>query len=418
MMRGGANLPLVSSYNRGVVLDTIRTSGELSRVELAGMTGLTAPSVSNIVRRLMAEGYVVEAGQSASTGGKPRTLLRVNPWAGFAVGVQVDAEATTSVLVDLAGEVLERRSRRGGHRSAPATVMARIAADVEDLVAQAGVERRLVIGVGVAVPGPIDHHRGVVLTPPNLPAWHDVALRDQLEELLPGLPVLVDNDATVAVMGERWVGGADAATNFACIYMGAGIGAGIFVDGQVYRGSSSNAGEIGHISLDVDGEECFCGNRGCLELFAAPRSIVAAARRHASDFPGADTALQLSPSGRGVRADHARIARAASAGVPYAVEAIERSARYLALGVVTLVNLFDLELLVLAGQGFAHVGERYVAAVRRELATRSFARANHDVQVRLSPIADDVGAVGAASMVLHSEFAPQMHDLRSLGRHA
>jgi predicted NBD/HSP70 family sugar kinase len=119
-----------------------------------------------------------------------------------------------------------------------------------------------------------------------------------------------------------------------------------------------------------------------------------------------------------VRADHARITRAASAGVPYAVEAVERSARYLALGVVTLVNLFDLELLVLAGQGFAHVGERYVAAVRRELTTRSFARADHDVQVRLSPIADDVGAVGAASMVLHSEFAPQMHDLRSLPRNA
>ncbi len=93
--------------------------------------------------------------------------------------------------------------------------------------------------------------------------------------------------------------------------------------------------------------------------------------------------------------------------------AIERAARYLALGTVTLVNLFDLELVVLAGHGFAHAGERYVSAVRRELASRSFARANHDVEVRLSPIADDVGAVGAASMVLHSQFAPQMLDLRS-----
>ena len=110
----------------------------------------------------------------------------MNPWAGFAVGVQVDAEATTSVVVDLAGTVLERTSRRGGHRSPPATVIARIAADVEDLVAHAGVDRRLVTGVGVAVPGPIDHHRGMVLTPPNLPAWHDVALRTGWRSCSPG----------------------------------------------------------------------------------------------------------------------------------------------------------------------------------------------------------------------------------------
>ena len=413
-MRGGANLPLVGSYNRGVVLEAIRTRGALSRVELAGLTGLTAPTVTNIVRRLMAEGYVVEAGQGQPTAGKPRTLLRLKPGAGFAIGVQVDAEATTSVLTDLTGTVLDRSRRRGGHRSAPGTAIARIAADVDLLVGRAGVERHQVIGVGVAVPGPIDHRRGLVLSPPHLPAWHDVPLRDRLAELLPGLPVLVDNDATVAAMGERWVGGADAAENFACVYMGAGIGAGIFVGGQVYRGSSSNAGEIGHVSLDVDGDECFCGNRGCLELFAAPRTVVATAHQHVRDVPADGVGLHLSATGRGIRADHARIARAASAGVPYAVEAIERAARYLALGTVTLVNLFDLELVVLAGHGFAHVGERYVFAVRRELASRSFARANHAVEVRLSPIVDDVGAVGAASMVLHSQFAPQMLGLRSL----
>jgi predicted NBD/HSP70 family sugar kinase len=133
---------------------------------------------------------------------------------------------------------------------------------------------------------------------------------------------------------ERWVGGADAAENFACVYTGAGVG------------------------------------------------------------------LHLSATGRGIRADHARIARSASAGVLYAVSGIEPVARYLALGSVTLVNLLDLEVVVLAGHGFAHAGERYVSAVRRELASRSFGRANHDVEVRLSPIADDVGAVGAASMGL------------------
>jgi predicted NBD/HSP70 family sugar kinase len=407
-MRGGSNLPAVGSYNRSVLLAAIRDAGLASRVDLVAATGLTAPTVGRIVRGLIDDGLVTEVGPGDSRGGKPRTMLRLESGARTAVGVHVDPEATTYVVTDLSGKVLarSRRVHRGRRRSAgrdhevEADVQPDVELlgdDIEALIAQREPDWGEVLGVGVATPGPIDFRAGVVLTPPNLPGWHRLPLRDRLADRL-GLPVLLDNDATVAALGEQWVGSASSVRNFAVIYLGTGIGSGIMIDGQPYRGSSSNAGEIGHVSLDVEGPECFCGNRGCLELYSAPRVIVAEALERLTEHP--DSPLRL--RGLSVSADHARICAAARAGDPYAASLVQRSARYLALGAVTLVNVLDLELVVLAGPGFDGVGPLYVEAMRTELDRRALVRSRHPVEVRLSPIAQDVVAVGAASLVMHS----------------
>ncbi len=407
-MRGGANLPLVSSYNRGVILEAIRAAGPVSRVELSGITGLTPPTVSNIVRRLMEHGLVVEAGQGPSTGGKPRTLLRLNPSARYAVGVQLGAEAIRYVVTDLSGTTVARVRRPGAGPAGPMSVVDRIAAETKALLEQAEIDAARVIGVGVASPGPLDHDRGVILAPPHLAHWHEFPLRDELHAAV-GYPVLVDNDANAAAMGENWLGSAGAARNFACIYMGVGIGSGVFVDGHLHRGASSNAGEIGHISIDADGPECHCGNRGCVELYSSPRAVVNAARADA------DVArrLGLSAERRSVLADFAQICQAAEEGDRYAAELLQRSADQLALAVLTLVNVLDLEQVVLTGQGFTAAGSVYVDTINEVLARAAFARRAHRVTARLSPIAEDVAAVGAASLVLHSEFAPQMLGLRA-----
>jgi predicted NBD/HSP70 family sugar kinase len=369
------------------------------------VVGLTAPTVSNIVRRLIGDDLVVEAGQGPSTGGKPRTMLRLNPAARYAVGVQLDPDVINYVVTDLGGDVVARLRRRGAGRRSPAEVVASVAAEVAALVAKERIAPERIVGLGVASPGPLQHEAGVILSPPNLPRWHGVPLRDMLRAAT-GYPVLIDNDATAAAVAERWQGGAAAVPNFACIYLGAGLGSGIVVNGGVHRGSSSNAGEVGHISVNVDGEPCHCGNRGCVELYCAPRSVVAAARRHLADNPGSQ--LRLPARSRGTHADYLRICAAALGGEPFAGALIRRAARHLAVAVVSLVNILDLDLVVLAGPGFDHVGELYVDAVRDALARTAFARDDHSLQVRLSPLGEDAGAVGAASLVLHTEFAPQM----------
>ena len=145
-MAGGANLPLVSTYNRNVVLDAIRSVHDLSRVELAAMTGLTGATVSNIVRRLIDDGYVYEVGQGVSTGGKPRTMLRINRTGAYAVGVAIDDGSATSVLTDLMGVPLARRRSAAGQHSKPSTVIAHVARDVLALVEEAEIDASRVVG--------------------------------------------------------------------------------------------------------------------------------------------------------------------------------------------------------------------------------------------------------------------------------
>jgi predicted NBD/HSP70 family sugar kinase len=397
-VRGGANQPLVGSYNRRLVLDAIRSTGTASRVELIEITGLTGPAIGGIVRRLIADGFVMEVGQAASTGGKPRTLLQVRPDAAAAVGVQLDAEATTYVVTDLTGSVVASATGKGVGSQEPAAAVDQITHDVHELLRKCGVPR--VAGVGVAAPGPLDHETGVVHDPPNFRRWREVPLRDLLTDRL-ALPVLVDNDATAAVVGERWVGAAGQVKNVACVYMGAGIGAGLVLDGHVQRGATSNAGELGHISLDVEGPRCYCGNRGCVELYSAPRAVVTAAR---------DAGLLPSRS-RGVTADYARLCKAAVTGEPGAAGLLEHASRHLAEAVVTLVNLVDPQLVVLSGRGFAISGELHRMAIEQALSRHALARRSQHVDVRLSALAEKAGAIGAASLVLDARFSPRMSEL-------
>lgn len=402
-MRGGANQPLVGSYNRSLVLDVIRTTGTVSRVELIEITGLTGPAVGGIVRRLIEDGLVTEVGQAASTGGKPRTLLQVRPGAAYAVGVQLDPEATTYVVTDLTGATTAEATGEGLGKYDPGSAVERVVAEVRELLEPYDVAR--VAGVGIAVPGPLDHQGGLVHDPPNFRRWHEVPLRDLLVDRL-DLPVLVDNDATAALVGERWVGQARAATDAVCVYMGAGIGAGIALDGQVRRGATSNAGEIGHITLDVEGPPCYCGNRGCVELYSAPRAVVDEARRDGL----------LPRRSKGVRADYAVLCAAATDGNAAARELLHRSSGYLAEAVVTLVNVVDPELVILSGWGFTAAGDLHRQVIETGLTGHALARRNQRVEVRLSSLREGAGAIGAASLVLDARFSPRMSGLGSSER--
>ncbi|GHS90262.1 hypothetical protein AGMMS50218_17910 [Actinomycetota bacterium] len=232
--------------------------------------------------------------------------------------------------------------------------------------------------------------------------WADFPLAAVLEQAA-GVPVLLDNDATAAALGEYWSGQVEAGAVVGVLYLGTGLGAGILVDGTVYRGSSSNAGEIGHVCVDVDGPECWCGARGCIEAVAGPAAVVAAARA---------AGLDLGPEGRPVAEDFATLARAALRGDASAQELLHRSARYVAVAAQTLANILDLDLLVLTGPAFALAGTLYLPAVQERLDRSFFARGNHAVRAVISPNSSEAAAVGAAAIVLQSELVPRMTGLR------
>ncbi|MEV5363039.1 ROK family transcriptional regulator [Streptomyces cellulosae] len=276
---GGANLLALRSHNTTLVLDLLRTAGAegISRLELAERTGLTPQAVSKITARLREEGLAVEAGRRASTGGKPRTVLRLVPEAGHAVGVQLDRDELRAVLADLDGTVVARRHAPLDLGAGSEAVLGRVAGVVGELVAE--VAGASPWGVGVALPGPLDHRRGVLHRVTGFPEWDGFPLRDALSARLGGVPVVVDKDTNAVALGLA-VGGEGG--SFAYLHLGTGLGAGLVIGGSVHRGPRTGAGEFGHQVVQLDGPVCGCGDRGCVEalcLAAVARGDVGEAAR-------------------------------------------------------------------------------------------------------------------------------------------
>jgi predicted NBD/HSP70 family sugar kinase len=388
------------------ILDLIRSTGVVSRIELAHRSGLTEASISRIIRQLLAEGLVVEVGLGDRTGGKRRTLLQLNARSRHAVGVSLDFARITYLLTDLGGAVVARLDAEGIGVAPPGEVIPRIVADLDRLIGSSGVDRTTLLGIGMAVAGRQDGGRHVLRSNPQAVDWELFDIEDTLSTAS-GLPVVVENDSTCAAIGEFWVGRIPATADFATVYLASGFGLGLVTNGDVYRGSSSNVGEIGHLVLDMDGPPCWCGSQGCLEMLAAPAAIVAAAARGGlADELG----LRLLP-GR-IREDSERVARAAVADHPGALSVIEQSAHALARALVSVTNLLDLDQVILAGPGFAVAGEIYLRRAQEDLERLSFVRAVHPTKVALSRSSDISAALGAASLVLHSRLTPHQTSSR------
>ncbi|MGW7435870.1 ROK family protein [Streptomyces sp. NPDC054849] len=377
--RGGANLPALRGYNEALLLDLLRGAGPvgLGRTELAARTGLTPQAVSKITARLVADGLVAEAGRAASTGGKPRTLLRLVPDVRHAVGVHLDRDGLRAVRVDLAGRTVAESS---GPLDFGAGPEAAVEAVVRAVARVGDPARPPLLGVGVVAPGPLDHRAGVMGRVTGFPSWKGFPMRGVLEGLL-GLPVLLDKDtnAGAAAAAGAWLraawpdadarrdadAGPDAVADVdahvgggsrTCVYLhvGTGLGAGLWLAGGVYRGARSAAGEFGHQVLLLDGPPCRCGARGCLEVLC----LEAVAR---GDLPEA--------------------------------------ARILGEGAANLVALLDVDRVLLGGRVVAAAPEVFVAGVRAVLAARALDPARPVVALAGAGVAE-----GAAELVLASLF--------------
>jgi predicted NBD/HSP70 family sugar kinase len=390
-----------SENTRSAVLDLIRSGGVVSRVDLVEASGLTAPSITRIVKVLIDDGLVIETGFGDSTGGKRRTLLELNASARYAIGLSLDDARLTYVVTDLAGNLVGRLVAEGVRDATPAVLISRITEELHTLLTQLDVKTSDVVGLGLARAGLRDRVGGVPRGALAAGVWGDFEVREALEASS-GFTVVVENDAACAALGEFWTGRLPATKDFATLYMATGIGCGIVIGGSVYGGASLNAGEIGHMIVDVNGPDCWCGSRGCLEMLAAPRSVV---KRAMADTDLA-TALSLTGTEAELRTDFAVIARAGAQGDPRCVALVEESANYLAAALLSLTNLIDLDQLYLAGPGFADAGSIYYRIIRSRLESFAFQRAVHSVTVELSEVGLESAALGAAAVVLQSELTP------------
>jgi len=267
MKTSGTNLEHARAHNRRVIIEAIRLHGELTRAELARLTALTPQTVSNIVAELE-EAELLTSRQPRKQGrGQPAIPVALNPASAYSIGIHLDHQTLLIVLVDLTGEIHFRRLILV-QKPQPDATLARIAEVLTEIKTQLGTNWKKVLGMGVVMPGPFGVEGISSVGPTTLHGWEQVDIAARLAELS-HVPVTLENDATVAAIGERFHGVARHLNSFIYLYIGTGLGAGIIMDGHVYSGHAHNAGEIGHAVIEPGGRKCYCGNRGCLERYVS-----------------------------------------------------------------------------------------------------------------------------------------------------
>lgn len=362
------------------VVRAVRMAGSLTQAEIARSTGLSAATVSNIVRELK-DGGTVDV-TPTSSGGRRARSVSLSGDAGIVVGVDFGHTHLHVAIGNLAHRVLAEEAEPLDVDASAAQGLDRAEALVKRLIVTAGISPEKIVGVGLGVPGPIDVESGVLGSTAILPGWAGTNPRDDLAARL-GVPVYVDNDANLGALGELVWGSGRGAADLAYIKVASGVGAGLVINGQIYRGPGGTAGEIGHITLDESGPVCRCGNRGCLETFTAARYV-----------------LPLLHSAHGTDLTVARMVQLAREGDPGCRRVIADVGRHIGSGVANLCNLLNPRRVVLGGD-LAESGELILGPIRESVSRYAIPSAARQLEVVPGALGGRAEVLGAIALVLN-----------------
>lgn len=368
--------------NRAALLNLVREHGRITRPELARLTGLTPTAVSDLTRRMLAEGLLRRAGTGASIGGRRPEILSLNPKAGYAVGFDLE-ESLTIAILDFSLQLVHCEREPLGPDRAPADVYPRMQALLRRALQRLGLAKNGLIGVGVSVPGLVE--AGVAVFLPHFP-WREAHVGNELSALL-GLPVLLENEARATALAEQWLGGGRRAADFVCFNVKTGIGAGIVTNRELYRGIGGSAGEVGHTTIVINGPLCGCGNRGCLEAVASTKGL-----------------LERAAARLGEEIDLPALAARARTGDGVCLDLLRENGRYLGIGLANLINLLNPEMILLERDLllYADLIDGELAEV---IAAKALARPRSQVRILASTLGEEAPALGAAILPLQKVFA-------------
>ncbi len=380
------------------ILALLRDVGPLSRVELADRMDVSRTTIAAEVTRLAELGLAQETGPAASRGGRRSVLVDLAAEIRF-VGISIGATGMSVGVTDGRLAVLATRSQQCDIREGPEVVLATALQVVREIMAEVGVTT--LMGAGVGVPGPVDFGRGVSVSPPIMPGWDGYPVREAVSREL-GCPVVLDNDVNVMAVGEQHSGVARSARDFLFVKIGTGIGCGIVVDGELYRGVDGCAGDIGHIRVEDFGPACACGNTGCLEAFSGGAALARDATTAARAGRSPVLAALLEERGALTAAD---VGLAVSQGDAVAVQLIRDSGQRVGQVLASLVSFFNPGLIVIGGR-VTGLGHALLAEIRSVTYRRSLPLATGNLPIVLSELGDDAGVIGAARLISGSVYAP------------
>lgn len=375
---------LIKKMNKTIVLDTIRHRQPLSRADISVEIGLNKATVSSLVAELIDSDLVTEIGPGESSGGRKPTLLLFNKQAGFAIGIDIRVNDLLAVLVDLEGNTVREKSVPLDDLT-PDNVIDQIRKTIRVLSRKLPESPYGIVGIGIGVPGLVDE-KSQVVSAPNL-GWNQIDLMNSLHAEF-GSNIHIDNEANAGAIGEKLFGAGIDSQNLVYLSIGVGIGAGIIVGGELYRGASNFSGEVGHMTIAEDGPLCRCGNRGCWETLASEKALLDQA---AQEWPEASVELE-------------DILEAARSGNPKAIELLNQIGCQLGVGLANLVNILNPEMIVI-GNRLSMVGELIQDSMLQTIEARSLSYHRKKTRVDFAKLDIRSTALGAASMPVSSFLA-------------
>jgi predicted NBD/HSP70 family sugar kinase len=407
--RSPARQDALRPHNLALVLQHIAGGDPVSRARIAAATGLTKTTVSSLVDDLVSARLVVELGPEARGEiGRPGSALALDPSGYAGIGLEINVDYIAVCLANLVGEVRYLRTRARDNRSqSPAKVLGRAVRMIRTALARAEAARLTVAGLAVAVPGPVETDSGLLRLAPNL-GWVDVPVAGILADRLAGhdLAVVVDNEANLAALGELWFGGHHDLADFIHVSGEIGVGGGVVLSEELFRGVRGFAGEIGHVVVQPDGPRCRCGARGCLEQVAGQEAILRAA-----GLTGAVGTSIGQPGG-----SVAELLARARAGDPATLRAVESAGRALGIGLSATVNVVDPSTVVLGGL-YAALEPWLRGPLLEELSERAITHRWSPVRLLASRLGPDAAVRGAAGVVVKRVLSEPAAVFRASGRH-
>ena len=374
----------------GHLLELIREGQAVTRPRLIECTGVSRSVISQRIDALLSSGLIVEDGTSASTGGRPAARVRFNHDAGRVLVADLGATHGRVALTDLAGTVLAEEPADRSIADGPERVLDWLQTRFDALL-DADDRDRALWGIGVGVPGPVEHAAGRTVSPPIMPGWDGYPIAEHLSQY--GVPVLVDNDVNIMALGEYWTNWRHSVGDLLFIKVGTGIGCGIIVSGRLHRGAQGSAGDLGHIRVQGhDDAICTCGNTGCVEAVASGQAVADRLAAIGYDTPNARA-----------------VVREVQAGDSEATRAVREAGRVLGQVIASSVNFFNPSVIVIGGD-MANAREQLLAGVREVVYQRSLPLATRHLRLLPAQLGDGAGVRGASVMVVERMLAPAAVD--------
>ncbi len=396
----------LKEINKKNILKIIFEKGPISRVDISRMLKISRPTTTAYVNELLEERIVVETGkgQSSSSGGKRAILISFNEKSGFILGVMIGVKSIRFALSDFRLNLLNNYKIDTEEGKGSRSVIRKIINNLKKIIKENDIKDKL-IGIGIGVTGLVDSTKGEVIFSPNLKGWRNIKLKKLIEDEV-GLPIFIENECRVQAIAEKKFGLAREYENFVCIETGIGVGAGVFIDNKVLIGNMGMAGEVGHIITNMAGDRvCHCGNIGCLETLCSTKYLL-------EDIIEDIKNNNLEDDYNLNEFSENMIYELYEKNDEIVKRNVEKNAEFLGIGISDTIKMFSPEIIIIHGESIKF-GESYLEKVIKSVSENTFPKVIKDFNIQFSKLGDNVGLMGAASVVFDNIFDLGNTDLGS-----